>query len=418
MQITTFAVLALAVLLFGLVSRRAERSILTPPIAFVALGALAGMSGLGWLELDVEDEVIHTLAEITLVLILFTDAARINIRTLFAERQLPIRMLLVGLPLTVAFGAGVAAWMHPGWSIYAAAVLATILAPTDAALGQAVVSNKSVPLRIRQSLNVESGLNDGLALPLLLVFMSACAAGHSETPTYWILFGIKQVTLGPLAGIAVGVIGGKLILAAVARQWMNHTFQELSSLSLAVLAFAGAELIGGNGFIAAFVAGMALGNTASDACESLLEFGEAEGQLLTLLVFTLFGALMLPPALAHAEAMDWVYAVLALTLFRMVPVALSLIGAGLRPRTVLFLGWFGPRGLATVLFALLVLEESMVSEAEAIGTVAYLTVALSVLLHGITAYPLADRFGRWMAGLSKSEEEHKQVTEMPARIRM
>jgi NhaP-type Na+/H+ or K+/H+ antiporter len=255
-----------------------------------------------------------------------------------------------------------------------------------------------------------------MVLPALLIFMSACAAGHMETVGFWARFALLQVTLGPLVGLAVGYTGGKLVERASARGWMNEIFQKLSSLSLSVLAYGAAELVGGNGFIAAFIAGMTLGNSARKICGRIYEFGETEGQLLSLLLFMAFGALLLPPAISAATPRDWLYAVLSLTVIRMLPVALCLIGARLRASSVLFLAWFGPRGLASILFALLVLEDQMVLEAEAIARVAYLTVLLSVLAHGLTAYPFAEAFGRVMQRTGPDEAEHMPAGEMPTRL--
>ncbi len=295
MEPSSIAVIALSVCLFAAFSRKAERSPLTPPMFFVAVGFFLGGEGLGWMHLDIDAGAIHVLAELTLVLVLFTDAARIDLTCLRREENLPARLLGIGMPLTIVGGAAVALAVLPelGWT--EALLLAAILAPTDAALGQAVVSSPLVPVRIRQSLNVESGLNDGIALPVVLVF--AFLAGAREEAgdvTYWLRFAALAVTLGPLVGWAVGFVGGRVVGWGTRSGWINDAFQRIAGLGLALLAFGAAELVGGNGFIAAFVAGLTLGNTARGVCKCLYEFGEAEGQLLTLLVFLAFGAAMLP----------------------------------------------------------------------------------------------------------------------------
>lgn len=419
MESPLFIVVALCILVFGLGSRRAERSILTPPIFFVVAGLLATLSGVA--HFDVDEHAVHTLAEITLVLVLFTDASRIRLDLLRQSRGLPTRLLLVGLPLTVVLGTVAALGLFPTFTFWEAALLATVLAPTDAALGQAVVSSPKVPVRIRQALNVESGLNDGIALPLVLVFLSTCASaveglGGAE---YWLRFAALQVTLGPLVGWLVGRFGTRIIESARTREWMNDTFQHLSSIGLALLAFAAAGLVQGNGFIAAFVAGLVLGNTASEELnEQLSEFAEAEGQLLTLLVFLVFGATMVPEVL-HLGAAPWIYGLLSLTVVRMVPVALSLIGAGVRPQTVLFLGWFGPRGIASILFGLLVIEASGLVNRHEVFAVVITTVLLSVVAHGVTAYPGAGWYSRQLGEADEDETmaEHHEVPEMRVRIR-
>lgn len=420
MDVQLIALIAFSILAFGVVSGRLERSPLTPPMIFVAFGCALSPVGLGLLEIDAESPIFHLLAELTLVLVLFTDAARIDLRRLIREHTLPVRMLSIGLPLTIVLGAGAAVLVFPELGLWPAAVLAAILAPTDAALGQAVVSNKKVPVRIRQALNVESGLNDGVALPAVVILISCMAAQGADTGENWTLFTLKQVLLGPLVGILVGFLGGKLVMWGQKSGWMNHTFQDLSAIGLAFGAFAGAELVGGNGFIAAFTAGLTLGNTAGTICECLYEFGEAEGHLMTLMVFMIFGAAMLPDALGHATPAVLVYGLLSLTLIRMVPVLISLVGLGLRWDTRLFLGWFGPRGIASILFALLLLEETM-GHGEGVDTMVstiVVTVFLSVVLHGLTAYPAAVRYSERIHAMAGKDEasEHVAVGELPVRL--
>ncbi len=411
-------IVAVGILGFGLISKRVQTTILTPPLVFAALGLLVAGSGL--LELDVSDSSIHLLAELTLVLVLFTDASRIDLRRLRRQHDLPIRLLMVGMPLTVALGALTAAWLFPGFTMWEAALLAAVLAPTDAALGQAVVSSPRVPVRIRQTLNVESGLNDGIALPLVLLLISACSAAvpGEGGAAYWLRFAALQVTLGPLTGVLVGGLGGRLVERGARSGWMNRAFQHLAALGLALLAYAGAEMVGGNGFIAAFVAGLVLGNTAGkDVCDCLYEFAEAEGQLLTLLVFLVFGLAMAPVALGDLSWRVVLYAVLSLTLVRLLPVAVSLLGAGLSRSTVLFLGWFGPRGIASILFGLLVVKSSVLDGGEEIFHVVLVTVLLSVVAHGVTAHPGSVWYSRHTEGLHREAGEHREVDEMPVRIR-
>ncbi|MEL7058832.1 MAG: cation:proton antiporter [Acidobacteriota bacterium] len=416
METAAFALLALGILGFGLISRRVQTTIVTAPIVFVAFGL--ALAQLDVLHLEIEREALKLLAEVTLALVLFTDAARMDLRTLRRHHDLPLRLLAIGLPLTVGLGWLLALWIFPELTAWQAAMLAAILAPTDAALGQAVVSSPRVPVRVRQALNVESGLNDGIALPLVLLFMSACAAavaGESGA-AYWGRFAALQVTLGPLVGIAVGWLGGRAVAAARAHGWMDDAFVRLSSLGLALLAFAAAELVHGNGFIAAFVAGLALGHTSREVVEELCEFSEAEGQLLTLLLFAAFGAALLPAALPRVGWPALLYGVLALTVVRMLPVALALLGTGVRPATTLFLGWFGPRGLASVLFALLIVENAAVGGAERVFDIVMVTVALSVLAHGTTAVPGANWYARHTGRMQDDAPEHVPVPELPTRV--
>ena len=309
----------------------------------------------------------------------------------------------------------IAIQLFPTISFWEAALLAALLAPTDAALGRAVVSAKAVPVRIRQAINVESGLNDGIALPAVLLF--AALAGTSQVArevSDWVYFGLLQILLGPLAGVAIGYVGARLLDAAAEHGWANSSFQGIGILSLAVFIYVAAELIGGNGFIAAFIGGMVFGNTIRHPCTFLFEFMETEGQLLMLITFLLFGAALLPEGLLYLTPEVFLYAILSLTFVRMIPIMLSLIGAGLRLPTELFLGWFGPRGLASILFVLLILEQSDVLHRNELLSITVVTVALSVLLHGVSAAPLAKIYGRLAARLGECEE-NRQVAELPLR---
>ncbi|NQV24680.1 MAG: cation:proton antiporter, partial [Rhodopirellula sp.] len=224
------------------------------------------------------------------------------------------------------------------------------------------------------------------------------------------------VTLGPLVGLLVGWAGARLLDWGVSEGWINEPFERLSSLALAFLAFAGAELVGGNGFIAAFVAGLTLGNVARNVCETLYEFGETEGQLLTLGVFMLFGAVIVPEVIEHATPAAAFYALCSLTLVRALPVAIALAGTHVSPAAVLFVGWFGPRGLASILFVLVVVEEGRLAAGDLLESVVMLTVLSSALLHGATAYPFAKRFGAYAEARSAVETQTLEM-EIPVRIR-
>lgn len=411
----------LFIFVFSLISRRATSNWLTAPIIFVSFGVVVGEAGLGWMNLEAQEPLIDPLAELTLILILFGDAARIDLRALRREVGLPVRMLAIGMPLTIVMGAFAAMALFPEFHMWEAAALAAVLAPTDAALGQAVVSSRIVPLRIRQALNVESGLNDGIALPVVLVFVAlAAAAGGAMEETslaHWGQFWGLQVTLGPLVGALIGYIGGQLVTVCREWGWISESFERIGGMALALLAFFGAELVGGNGFMSAFVAGLVLGNTAREFCECVFEFLEAEGQLLMLLVFVMFGALLVAPTVERATATMVLYAVLSLTVLRMVPVALSLIGSGARSWSVVFVGWFGPRGLASILFGLLVFEQEAIPHRAFIFDVVILTVLFSVFAHGLTATWGANRYGRWMRSQEASMEK-EMVTAHPVRMAM
>ncbi len=409
-------VLAILVFLFGLVSRLLSRTIVTGPLAFVLFGMVlapvaATRMGLGSFfgPIDNADSIIHLLGEITLVVLLFTDAAQIQLSKLVRGAAIPARLLGIGMPLTIIFGAALAMPLFRDLGWWEAALLAVMLAPTDAALGQAVVSSELVPLRIRQGLSVESGLNDGMAVPLVLVFASIASIGHGAveeemTATECALFAGKQVVFGPLAGIVVGAAGAWLMRFAVRRAWMERTYRELAGIALAIIAYVAAGLIGGNGFIAAFVAGLVMGNSSKEVCGHLYDFAEAEAQLLMLSTFFLVGLTLAGEPLTAASWEVWVYSALSLTVIRMLPVAMSMLGLGLKPGTIIFLGWFGPRGLASILFAILLIEELPVPHSEEIVQIVLVTALLSVLAHGITAAPLSAWYART---LDRSKSTHE-----------
>jgi sodium/hydrogen antiporter len=411
------AILAIVVFALGLVSRRLEGTVLTPPIVFVAAGFVFGPAVLGLVEFGLDTHTVLLVSEIALSLVLFTDAASINLSVLRQNEGLPLRLLSFGMPLTIALGTASAALLLTDLTFWEAAIVGTVLAPTDAALGQAVVSNQRVPIRVRQALNVEAGLNDGLSVPFLALFLTLAVAEEELQPaSYWIRFALEQVGLGILVGVGVGLVGGWLVSWASKREWMTGSFRRLALLALAIIAWALADHIGGNGFIAAFVGGLAIGPTVESVGEQLIHFTEAEGQLLNLSVFFIFGVLLV----GLFQPLSWevaVYALLSLTVIRMLPVTLSLLGTHLRGVSVLFMGWFGPRGLASIVLGLVVVTEApLLDGRDEIGVVVALTVLLSVLLHGVTAAPLSAVYVRRVEGMAASAPEKREMGELPTRV--
>lgn len=379
---------------YGLFSKVADRSPVTAPMVFVTMGILVGPSGFNLFQLEVRGELVHIITEVTLVLILFVDASTINLKRLIQDRVIPIRLLFIGLPLTMLSGAVVAYLLFEDVNIWLLVLMALILSPTDAALGQAVVKSEKVPERVRRWISVESGLNDGIALPFIFASIAILSPGVDESGYHWILFLIQQIVLGVAIGGLVGWLGGSLVSYFSNKDWMNSTFQRLVSGSLAILCFSIAEMFHGNGFIAAFAGGLLLGSsTRSDQIrERIQEFGEAEGQQLILFVFLIFAMAMVPQSVAYWNLDAWLYALLSLTIIRMVPVAISLYGKKLGIVTILFVGWFGPRGIASVLYLLLVANMLGVEDNRQVLSVIVLTVLLSVFLHGVSALPLSQRY--------------------------
>jgi NhaP-type Na+/H+ or K+/H+ antiporter len=389
-------VLAVAATIFGwgVVSARLERADLTAPIVFVAVGALLGVPALG--DLDSEPETFTPLVELTLVWVLFADAARVPLHDLRDDVGRCVRLLAVGLPLTLLAGWALAAWVFPELDVWLALLVAAALAPTDAALGVPVVTNPVVPSRVRRLITVESGLNDGIVTPVVMLAIAgaASAEGAPDAESEW--GALAELAIGAGVGVAVGFVGGWLLRRARRRGWASEEFAGIAVLALAIAAYAAAVSIGGNGFVAAFCGGLAFGAAAGRRGPAELLFLEQASGLVSLLVWLVFGAIAIPVMLDGFDASTLLYAVLSLTVVRMVPVALATVGAGLDRATVLFVGWFGPRGLASLVFALIALEE-LGSGADEAVTVIGVTVLLSVVAHGVTASPLANRYGRVMA---------------------
>jgi NhaP-type Na+/H+ or K+/H+ antiporter len=414
--VVDLAVLASVVFVFGLVSRRLEGTILTAPLVFVAVGFAFGPAGLGLVEFTLDDHTVLLLGEIALAILLFTDAAKIDLSALRQNQGLPLRLLGIGMPLTIAFGTATAALLLTDLSFWEAAIVGTVLAPTDAALGQAVVSNPRVPVRVRQALNVEAGLNDGLSVPFLALFLILAVEEERLSANLFIRFALEQVGLGVLVGVGVGLAGGWLVSRASKIEWMTDSSQRIALLALAIIAWALADQIGGNGFIAAFIGGLAIGPTVERVGEQLIRFTEAEGQLLNLSVFFVFGVFVF----GLMERLSWevaLYALLSLTLIRMLPVAASLFGTRLRGVSMLFVGWFGPRGLASIVLGLIVVAEApQLAGAGEIELVVASTVLLSVLLHGVTAAPLSAAYARRVEGMSADAPEKREAVEMPTRM--
>lgn len=401
---------------YGLVSRVLDRSVISAPIFFTGLGILMGSLVLGFFEQDSLDTgFVGLLAEATLVLVLFTDAIRIDLRRLKSSAQLPARLLGLALPLTLLLGAVVARLVLGGFDWAAAFVLAAILTPTDAALGKPVVTEERVPVRVRQTINVESGLNDGIMLPIVTVAVAVFALDSSGSEGIGRLL-IEQLGLGTLIGAAAGWVGGRLLDRFVKRDFVDGVMRQLATLAIGVGAFALAELAGGNGFVAAFVAGLAFGAAAREHCEGAYDFAADEGELLTLITFLMFGAIVFSRSFDRFSWEIALYALLSLTVVRMIPVALSLIGTGLKLPTVAFIGWFGPRGLASILFGVFLLEESGADAAGKVFDVVVWTVIFSVVLHGVSAVWLSNRYADWYeATIEQHEMESMDMPLFPIR---
>lgn len=392
MHVTTaLLVVTGAIFAWGLVSARFERADLTAPIVFVVLGAV--LAALGAVDPSSAPEYLKPLVELTLVWVLFGDAARVRAADLRRDAGRYVRLLGVGLPLTIALGWLLALWLVPGLGVWLALLVAAALAPTDAALGVPVVTNPAVPSGIRRLITVESGLNDGIATPVVLVAIAGAATAEGLTEGRGVGAALVELAVGVGVGVAVGGAGGALLRWARHRGWAAEEFTGIAVLALALGCYLGAVATGGNGFVAAFCGGLAFGAAAGRRGPAEVVFLEQASGLVSLLVWTAFGMIAVPLVLTGLDVVSVVYAVLSLTVVRMLPVALALIGSGLDHRTVAFVGWFGPRGLASLVFALIAVEE-LGPQADPAVVVIAVTVLLSVLVHGFSAAPLAARYGR------------------------
>jgi sodium/hydrogen antiporter len=393
----TWALATIAALLIGYatVSRRLERLNVSGAMFFTTAGLLVGPV-LGLLDLQLHGEQVKLLAEITLTLVLFADASRISLRALRHEFAVPLRLLGIGLPLTILAGALVGAVVVPGVSFAEALVLAIVLACTDAALGQAVVSDERVPSRIRQGLNVESGLNDGLCVPLFFIAIAIAetdagtASSHSASQLV-----LEQIGYGLVGGIVAGALGAIALRIAARHQTIEPHWLQILSVSAALLAAGVATALGGSIFIAAFTGGFLFGTLRRDAGGEVSQLVDEGGELFNAVTFIVFGAVILGPVLDEISWQIALYAVLSLTVVRMLPVALALLGTGARRPTVAFLGWFGPRGLASIVFAVILIDDTELPHLHTMLLAITVTIAISVYAHGLTARPLTERYARW-----------------------
>jgi NhaP-type Na+/H+ or K+/H+ antiporter len=404
--------LALAGLGYALVSARLATTVITAPIFFAGLGLLAGPA-LGLVDLEPDDELLIRFLEAALGMVLFADACLLDPRRLRRGSLLAARLLAIGMPLVIVGGALVAILIWPAVALWQAALLATMLAPTDAALGQAVVGNPRVPGVVRNALNVESGANDGLALPLIAIFIAlGLVASGLETEVR----AAQTIVIGLAGSVAVGlgggIAGGWLLRAAVRRGLVTPAWQSIALVTIAVATFVIADRLEASGFLAVWIAGIAAGMLVRPVVAlEIFELPEGLANGLVAVAFMLLGAALLGPALARISPQALLYGVLSLTVVRMVPVAIAMARSGFAPATVLYVGWFGPRGLATVVFAGVIVARA-VPAAQEISDVALVTVALSIVAHGATAAWGARHYAAWFDGASAGRPGMAEAAEV------
>jgi NhaP-type Na+/H+ or K+/H+ antiporter len=396
------------------ISRRLTDTPVTPAMIFVAIGLIVGPLVADEITIAPASSTVRTLAEATLAVVLFADASRIKLRLLAKEYSVPLRLLGIGLPLTIVAGVALARALLPSLNVWEAVVLAVLLAPTDAALGQAVVTEPRLPSRIRQGLNVESGLNDGICVPLLLIALAgADVEDKAATSAHALSIVAEEIGYGVLGGVAAGLATAAVVAVGTRRQLISGPWLQVIPVAGAGLAYSVAVALGGSGFIAAFCAGALFGALVAGESEDASRLNEEIGGLLGGVTMLVFGAVLLGPALEHLSWRVVLYATLSLTLVRMVPVAIAMAGSGARRPTVGFLGWFGPRGLASIVFAVIVVQEAHLPGAPTILETTYLAIGLSVVAHGVTAAPMAGRYARWYEARSRDEHPEMESVRVP-----
>jgi NhaP-type Na+/H+ or K+/H+ antiporter len=389
------AVFALFIFCYSLVAGRLERAATSGPIVFVASGFLMGPLGLGWFDGDVSRSELRVLADLTLATILFIDAANADLAILKRQFRIPSRMLLFGLPGVILLGTVSAAFMFNTLSLFEAAILGTMLAATDAALGKAVVTNKAVPTQIREGLNIESGLNDGLCVPILFVFIALALGGGAEGGSTMLALKlvIEELGIGLIVGLGLTAFGTWALRWCQDKGWMTEIWKQVTVVALAIACFAVAQSLHGSGYIAAFTGGLLFGFKAKEATHRLVLAAEGTGETLALMTWLVFGATVIGQSFQYFTWEMLVYALLSLTVIRMLPIFLSLSGTGESTASKLFLSWFGPRGLASIVFAIIVVNKG-VPGGKFIGMVVVLTVFFSLVAHGVSANPLAKLLGQ------------------------
>jgi sodium/hydrogen antiporter len=394
-----WGIVVVAALLIGYaaVSRRLAGSIVTPAIVFVTAGLLLGSAGLDVVGSGLSEGSVRGLAEATLALVLFADASGVDTRALRREAGVPVRLLGIGLPLTILLGALAAGWAFPGLVVGEAVALAVLLAPTDAALGQTVVADTRLPSRIRQGLNVESGLNDGICVPLLMAAVAVAVLEERPNVDGSILVDlVEELAIAVATGAVVALVVVAVLRAAGRAGTISGHWAQVVPLATAAVAFVATTELGGSGFIGSFVAGLVFGRLRAAERDETIELTEEIGGVLSAVTFFAFAVVLAGPALDGLDVATVVYAVASLTIIRMLPVALAMVGSRSSWRTDLFAGWFGPRGLATIVFALTVVESADLDGADTIVEVATIVVLLSVFAHGVTAPPLTERYVTWV----------------------
>jgi NhaP-type Na+/H+ or K+/H+ antiporter len=375
-------IFAITLLVAVFLSELAQRSVLSTAVLFLLAGFLAGLGGLGWISVRPSDSVVSEFSKLALFSVLFTDGMRVSVHDLRSAWKLPGRALLLGLPINLFFIAVLAHWIvELTWN--EAFLLGAVLSRTDPVFAAAIVGRKEIPGRIRHLLNVESGLNDGLALPFVLIFLSR-ASGQSADG--FLL--ASQVVLGIVLGTVIPLV---LFLERAPLFSVAGRYESFDAFAVALLLLALTSLTHANEFLAAFFGGMTIASCHSEVKERFHQFGERLTELLKLAALLIFGALIAPEFFVEIRWPAYLLAALILFVVRPVALSIALLGGSLQWREWGTVAWFGPRGFASVVFGLIILQSGISKAAEIFHLVA-LVVILSILAHSSTDVLLAQRF--------------------------
>jgi NhaP-type Na+/H+ or K+/H+ antiporter len=388
------ALFAALIFLYSIFAARIGKMLINGPLLFVLVGIIAGPLVLNIVNLSLSSSDFENLANLALALVLFNGASKVDIEVLKRSIKIPSRLLMIGLPLTIVFGLIAGFYVFDGFSWIELAILATVLAPTDAALGEAVVTNQMVPPKVREALNVESGLNDGISVPIFLLLLALFKAGsnvHDMSLSFTLGVFAKEIGIGLAVGIVVVFLGSKLLVYSESKKWIGEGWKPTVVIALAFTCFSCAYILGGSGFIACFTGGFIYGIVNKKYQWVLQKQAEGLGNALTFVIWFFFGSIVVSTYAPQFTGQIFLYAFLSLTVVRIIPVLIALIQRKISLKEKLFIGWFGPRGLASIVFAIMLLDIQLPHEKTIITTI-LCTIFLSVVLHGLSANPLIALF--------------------------
>jgi NhaP-type Na+/H+ or K+/H+ antiporter len=381
-------VLTVLVLCYAVVSGLVKRWYLAPALIFVLFGIILGPFGLGVIDIGTDTASFTVVAQLALTVILFNQAVQLDLSTVFRRREVTFRLLVIGIPLALTLGTVTAVLVLPVMPLWEAVCLSAIVAPTEVALIDALLEDKRVPERIRHALSTESGFYDGFALAAMLAALALASEQSDPDASRWTLFLVRTEVVSVVVGLAIGAIGGLVIARSQKREWMSDTWAQLATLAVALVCFQVGEGLHGSGFVAAFAGGLAFAFMAKRiGVPPDTQVSDAAGQLLELMVFAMFGSYAVVVGWRDAGWRVVLFAVLALFAVRMIGVGVALIRSDLPARNRLFIGWFGPRGIGTLVLGLLVVERGQIEQESLITQVVVVTVTLSLVVHSLTAWP-------------------------------